>query len=114
MRLRLRSLIGIVCVSALPALAQPFGQEFQVTTEPTGYQRYSQAAPIGDTGFVVVWQAGTTQAATYINARRYSLPDTAVGLEFEVVPFTTTTRNAAVASDASGNFTVAFQNNDRT
>jgi hypothetical protein len=95
------------------ATAQPVGDEFQVNTYTTGYQRSrsdSGVAAHATGNFVVVWH-GTGQGDDYgIFAQRYDSNGAALGSELRVNSYTTDSQaDPAVAMDASGNFVVVWQ-----
>ena len=93
-----------------PATAQLLGPEFQVNS----YTPNSQAGPAvaaDDSGnFVVVWESGGQDGATYgVFGQRFNSAGSPVGSEFQVNTYTADRQSKpAVASDGSGNFVVAW------
>jgi len=90
------------------------GGEFQVNTYTTGYQLDSSVASDANGNFVVVWasngSAGTDTSSYSIQGQRYNASGSPVGAQFQVNTYTTNEqRSPSVASDANGNFVVAWQ-----
>jgi hypothetical protein len=87
----------------------PLGNEFQVNSYTTGFQRYHSVAGAADGHFVVVWD-GQGQDDTYgIFGQRYDSAGSTQGSEFRVNSYTTSAqRFPSVASDAGGNFVVVW------
>ena len=108
--------LGSIQARRFEADATPKGTEFQVNTYTTDSQEWPALAvgPQGD--FVVVWESigsyGTDTSGDSIQAQRYNDSGTPVGGELQVNSFTTNNqRMPAVASDAGGNFVVAWESN---
>jgi len=94
----------------------PAGGEFQVNTYTTSFQAIPAIALDAQGDFVVVWQSrgsyGTDNNHWSIQAQRYEDDGTLVGGEFQVNSyFTSHQTSPAVASDAQGNFVVAWASN---
>ncbi len=86
------------------------GSEFQVNTYTTGGQRYPSVATAADGDFVVVWESGQDGSGNGVFARRFSSAGTALASEFQVNTYTPSGQDrASVASDADGDFLVAWQ-----
>jgi hypothetical protein len=88
------------------------GGEFQVnTTESARYKRPAIASdPDGD--FVVAWRS-TQQGYPAVDAQRYDSSGNALGGEFQVNTSTSRTKSdISVATDAEGNFVVAWVSRD--
>ena len=89
----------------------PAGSEFKVNSYTTGAQSYPTVASDADGNFIVAWtSSGQDGDADGVFARRYASSGTALGPEFRVNTYTTGNQGyAAVASDPSGNFVIAWQ-----
>jgi hypothetical protein len=88
------------------------GGEFRVNTYTTSNQRYPDVASDPAGNFVVVWSSHGQgpQPRWDVFGQRYDSSGAALGGEFRVNSFTTEDqRFPSVASDASGNFVVAWQ-----
>ena len=86
----------------------PQGGEFQVNSFTTSYQVNPAVASDGAGNFVVVWQSG--YGGYSVQAQRYDSAGMLIGSEFKVNSYTTGfQRVPAVASDALGNFVVAWE-----
>ena len=90
------------------------GSQFQVNTYTTSYQIFAAVAMDADGDFVVAWQSngsdGTDTSSFSIRRRRYDSAGARPGHEFQVNDYTTGTQgSASVASDADGDFVVAWQ-----
>jgi hypothetical protein len=84
------------------------GTEFQVNTYTTSDQRFPAVGPDGAGGFVVVWQSGAIRGED-VRGQRYTSAGTAVGAEFQVNTYTTSTQYVpAVGSDGAGGFVVVW------
>jgi hypothetical protein len=111
----IRFLSALVVSVALPlsALAQaPAGNEFQVNTYTTSFQYGANGvASDGSGNFVVVWPSNGQDGSDYgIFGQRFSAAGVRLGIEFQVNTYTTNRQyQAAVASDANGNFVVVWQ-----
>ena len=90
--------------------AQPVGLEFQANTYTTGAQMAPAVASGGNGEFVVVWQSFDQDGQSFgIFGQRFDEGGTA-GDEFGVNSFTQyAQRFPSVASDAAGNFVVAWE-----
>jgi large repetitive protein len=88
----------------------PSGNEFQVNTYTTGYQRFPSVASDSSGNFVVVWQSYTQDGSTFgIFGQRYASTGAPSGNEFQVNTYTTGSQGfPGVASDSSGNFVVVW------
>jgi hypothetical protein len=89
----------------------PQGAEFRVNTYTTSSQMLPAVAAADDGSFVVAWAAGGHQdgEAYGIFAQRYDGSGSAVGGEFQVNTYTTSTQiPAAVSFGAAGNFLVVW------
>ncbi len=89
------------------------GGDFQVNGFTTDWQRMAEVAMEPRGGFVVVWESfaatGDTSSRS-VHARRYLANGTPLEAEFQVNTYTTNYQNRpAVATDARGNFVVAWQ-----
>ena len=118
-------LLAIVALAspALPADAQPVGDEFQVNTHTTSSQRtgrLSRSAPDrsvaadANGNFVVVWTSDRGGASEDdVFAQRFDSAGAPLGAEFLVNSRTTLDQHlASVASDAAGNFVVVWKGRD--
>jgi hypothetical protein len=88
------------------------GAEFRVNSYTTSNQRYPDVASDPAGSFVVVWSSHGQgpQPRWDVFGQRYDSGGAALGGEFRVNSFTTgDQRSPSVASDASGNFVVAWQ-----
>jgi uncharacterized repeat protein (TIGR01451 family) len=109
-------LLCLLLAAPLSAQPTPVGSELQINTYTTGFQFAPRVAMDPDGDFIVVWQSGT--AATPgpdgddagIRGRRYISNGTALGSEFAVNTYTTSSQaRPAVATDGLGNFIVVWQ-----
>lgn len=92
----------------------PLGVEVQVNTYTIGSQVFPAVARDPEGNFVVVWQSSGSTGADFgsygILGQRFNNAGAAVGGEFQVNSYTTgDQRLPAIASDALGNFVVAWQ-----
>lgn len=88
------------------------GPEIAVNTFTTGSQALPAIAVDGDGDFVVVWETEGEGAAGVndIFARRYNSSGVAQGVPFRVNSYTTNNQHRpAIASDADGDFIVAWE-----
>jgi hypothetical protein len=88
----------------------PLGGEFRVNTYTTGYQLLPSVASDAAGNFVVAW-ASYHQDFLFIEvfAQRYASTGAPLGGEFRVNTYTTNVqREPSVASDAAGNFVIAW------
>ncbi len=89
------------------------GDQFQINTHTTGYQ-YGLAVATGSAGnFVVVWDSsdsgGSDTSSSSIQMRRFDSTGTAIGEDFQVNTFTTSSQfGPDVAFGPSGEFWVAW------
>jgi hypothetical protein len=91
------------------ASGQPRGGEFQVNTYTAGDQRDPAVASDAGGHFVVAWQSHEDGSAYSIVAQRYDAAGLPRGSEFQVNTYTTSYQwFPSVASDAVGNFVVAW------
>ena len=93
------------------AAGSALGAEFQVNTYATADQADAAVALDAAGNFVVVWQSAGADGNNFgIRARRFDAAGQAQGEEFQVNSYTTAAqRRPAVASDATGNFVLAWQ-----
>jgi hypothetical protein len=89
----------------------PAGPEFRVNSQTQSEQAAPAIAADGDGDFVVVWEDRSVEAPDYgIRAQRYDAAGNVRGVEFSVNTFTANDqRNPDVATDADGDFVVAWQ-----
>jgi hypothetical protein len=92
----------------------PQGEQFQVNTYSTNYQRFPSVAADAGGEFVVVWHGfgsyGTDQDGYSVHGQRYASDGSAQGAEFQVNTYTTLFQsNASVAAIADGAFVVVWQ-----
>jgi hypothetical protein len=90
------------------------GAQFQVNSYTTGYQDGPSVAADADRDFVVVWTSpgspGTDTSGYGIQGQRYASDGSAQGAQFQVNSYTTGFQEyPSVASDADGDFVVAWQ-----
>ncbi|MFN7955204.1 MAG: hypothetical protein U0610_25990 [bacterium] len=90
------------------------GPQFRVNTHTPTYQFSPRIAADPEGNFVIVWEgkasAGTDQAGFSVHGQRYDANGAPRGGEFQINTYTTNDqRYPAVASDADGNFVVAWQ-----
>jgi hypothetical protein len=93
----------------LDAAGTGIGGEFRVDTATTGYQDYPGVASDAAGNFVVVWQSDdqTAPGSRVVVAQRFSSAGAALGSPFDVSFLGG--EYPSVASDAAGNFVVAWQ-----
>jgi NAD(P)-dependent dehydrogenase (short-subunit alcohol dehydrogenase family) len=93
------------------ATGAPLGGEFRVNTYTTDYQGSASVASDSAGNFVVVWLSlGQDGSGAGVFAQRYASTGTPLGGEFRVNTFTPNHQALpAVASDAAGNFVVAWE-----
>jgi len=89
------------------------GGEFPVNSYTTGYQGLPSVASDASGNFVVTWNSYDYYGISFgIFGQRYDSAGVAQGAEFRANSYTTITRRPpSVASDASGNFVVAWTSN---
>lgn len=91
----------------------PAGPEFQVNTYTTGYQRKSHVAADDDGNFVVVWtsngSAGSDTDDTSVQARRFSASGAAIGPQFQVNQWTTSSQGDPRVAVHAGEFMVVWE-----
>jgi hypothetical protein len=92
----------------------PLGDDFVVNSTTLSDQRYPSAASDARGNLVVVWQsAGQDGSLHGVYGQRYDPFGNPQGGEFRVNAFTTGSQlRPVVASDAFGNFVVAWESND--
>ena len=85
--------------------------EFQVSTYTVGNQAYPSVALESNGDFVVAWESTSRDGSGYaVIARRFSSAGVAQGAELQANTFTINNQaQPAVASDADGDFVVAWQ-----
>ena len=87
----------------------PLGGEFRVNTFTTNYQLLPSVASDAAGNFVIAWTSVQDGDSYGVFARRYASSGTPLGGEFQVNTHTPNVqREPAVASDAAGNFVVAW------
>jgi hypothetical protein len=94
----------------------PLGPEFRVNTYTTDRQIYPAVASDASGNFVVVWRSDFSQDGWGfgIFGQRYASSGAPLGPEFLVNTYTTGDQNLpVVASDASGDFVVAWESRDQ-
>jgi hypothetical protein len=83
--------------------------EFQINTYTTSTQRLPSVTSDASGNFVVVWQGNHDGSGYGVFARRYDAAGNALGDEFQVNSYTTSSQSGpAVASYWTGNFVVAW------
>jgi len=89
----------------------PLGGEFQVNTYTTFTQIHPAIAADGAGNFVVVWTSDEQDGNFYgVFGQRYDGGGNAVGAEFQVNTYTTSSQSRpAIAADAAGNFVVVWE-----
>lgn len=86
----------------------PLGDEFQVNTHTESPSAPSIASDAGG-NFVVVWQSYHDGSSSGVFGQRYDSDGNSLGSEFPINTYTTSYQSVpSVASDASGNFVVAW------
>jgi hypothetical protein len=90
------------------------GADFQVNTFTTSNQSFPSVGPDGAGGFVVVWQSsgssGTDTSSFSIQGQRYTSAGTAIGAEFQINTYTTSSQQGpAVGPDDAGGFVVVWE-----
>jgi len=87
------------------------GVEFRVNSYTTNFQRDASVAVDANGGFVIVWESFLQDGASYgVFGQRFNASGVAQGGEFRVNSYTTDKQqDAAVASDANGNFVVVWR-----
>jgi hypothetical protein len=93
------------------AAAAPQGPEFQVSTYTTAQQREPSLASDANGNFVVIWESyGQDGSGNGVFGQRFDAGGARRGSEFRVNSFTTGLQDFPdVASDANGNFVVAWE-----
>jgi hypothetical protein len=93
------------------AAGAPQGAEFQVNTYTTGNQSGFSLSADASGNFVVVWQSiGPDGSSFGVFGQRFNASGTRQGSEFQINSYTTGVQSyPTVASDASGNFVVVWQ-----
>jgi hypothetical protein len=89
------------------------GSEFQVNTYTTSYQLGASVSADEDGDFVVVWTSfgstGTDTSGSSVHAQRHDASGNAVGSEFQVNTYTTSTQEyPSVAAHENGDFVVVW------
>jgi len=88
------------------------GGQFQVNSYTTNSQYLPSVASAGNGNFVVVWvsRSSDTDYLLSVQGQRYSSSGAALGAQFQVNNFTTSSQlDPSVSSDAAGNFVVVWQ-----
>lgn len=87
----------------------PRGSEFRVNTYTTAGQPHPAVTSDAAGNFVVVWQSYSDGSGYGVFGQRYDATGVARGSEFQVNTYTTSQQSSpAVASDAAGDFVVAW------
>jgi hypothetical protein len=91
------------------------GSDFQVNTRTQGQERFPSVTSDADGDFVVTWGSyGQDGSSGGVFAQRYSSAGARVGAEFQVNSYTTGGQGQpAIASDADGDFIVAWLDSSR-
>ena len=107
-RLLLALLFSVTCPVAWAQ--NPAGAEFQVNSSITGKQYFPSVASDANGNFVVAWESSGQDGSGYgVFGQRFNAAGLPQGSEFQVSSFTTGNQyRPAVASDANGNFVVAW------
>ena len=89
----------------------PQGSEFRVNSFTTSNQGRPAVASDANGNFVVVWESLGQDGSSYgVFGQRFNATGVPQGSEFQVNSYTTSTqRGPSVASDANGNFVIAWQ-----
>jgi len=92
------------------AAGLPQGSEFQINSYTTNGQAWPAVASDASGNFVVVWgSSGQDDSAYGVFGQRFNAAGLPQGSEFQINSYTTGTQaGPAVASDANGNFVVAW------
>ena len=108
-------LAGAALAGAAVGRAQlsPLGEEFQVNTYTTSYQRRPAVSAASAGSFVVVWQSygssGTDTSAYSVQGQRYAADGAALGGQLQANTFTTSDQSfPAVAAASDGDFVVVW------
>jgi hypothetical protein len=117
MTLRAALLLLAAGATAVHGDVGPAGGEFQVNTFTTGFQGNARVSVDGGGAFVVVWESGyggyfATQdgSGAGVIGRRFDASGASASAEFIVNTFRLGPQRApAIASDATGNFVVAWE-----
>lgn len=93
------------------AAGNPAGVEFQVNTTTLSDQNFPAITADADGDFVVAWQSRNQDGDGYgVFARRYDAVGNPAGDEFRANSYTTSNQSeAAIATDANGNFLIAWE-----
>jgi hypothetical protein len=93
------------------AFGTPLGSDFRVNSHSTSRQQEPAVATSASANFVVTWQSyGQDGLNLGVFVQRFNSSGGTIGGEFRANSFTTNDQyNAAVASDAAGNFLVVWQ-----
>ena len=96
------------------AAGVPQGAQFQVNSYTTSAQIYPAIASDADGDFVVVWQSngssGGDTSSLSVQGQRYSAAGVPQGTQFQANSYTTSSQRVpAIASDADGDFVVAWE-----
>jgi hypothetical protein len=102
---------GAIFARRYDAAGTPLGPEFQVSAPDALAQGLPVVATDVAGKFVVAWEGVQGDGSHYgVRARRYDADDMPLGTQFRVNSYTTSLQwRSALASDASGNFVVAWQ-----
>jgi hypothetical protein len=102
---------GAIFARRYDASGTPLGPEFQVSATNTQAQGIPTVATDAAGNFVVAWEGVQGDGSSYgVRARRYDAAGLPLGGEFAVNSFTSSLQwRSALASDAGGNFVVAWQ-----
>ncbi|MEO8275629.1 MAG: hypothetical protein ABI639_05375 [Thermoanaerobaculia bacterium] len=113
-RLRRALALALFGTGGLGGEGFPDGLQFQVNTYTTNQQSEPRVASDAQGNFVVVWEstgsAGDDTSSHSIQARRFDVAGTPVGVEFQVNTYTTgNQRLPAVAMSTLGSFVVVWE-----
>jgi len=89
--------------------------EFQVNQFTTNHQAYATISHDSSGGFVVAWQSREQDGSGFsggVFGRRFDSSGSALGAEFQVNQYTTSTQGSpTISHDSSGGFVVAWESN---
>ncbi len=94
-----------------PTLA-PIGGEFQVNTYTSRHQDIPSVSATADGDFVVVWESygssGSDSSSWSVQGQRFDSAGTAVGDQFQVNTYTTSSQELPVVAAVAGDFVVGW------
>jgi hypothetical protein len=94
------------------ASGSPIGTQFGISTDATAHQSFPSVASDPSGNFVVAWHSHTSPGyiTAEVRARAYEASGSAIGAQFQVNTYTTSSQvSPSVASDSQGDFVVAWQ-----